>query len=155
MIRPSALLRAARDIAVALCRSDDDLRAELRRKQLTIGALEAALGGLRDRVAELETDLKYHKSRLMDAADHFQAGRRDGLKEQAEQLAQANARIRELESERAWKPWPPEVMDGREFIVRTVNGSHWIGRANNSLAALPSQESYCELPAYVTPEVQP
>jgi len=43
-----APLRAARDVAVALFRSDDDLRTELRRKQATIRALE----GARDKQAE-------------------------------------------------------------------------------------------------------
>ena len=123
MIRPASLLRAASDIAAALCQSDDDLRTELRRKQATIRALEGALDKAMARADQLEALTRLTRNR-----------------------------IETLESERAWKPWPPEVLDGRMVVVRTRHGVFVLSRAD------PGGDytwEFCTVPAYVPAEGKP
>lgn len=79
----------------------DDLRTALRRKEATIRALEAALDGATLRMQELEELIE----RMRDDA---------GPVYESEQ--QLRARVRFLEAEREWKPWPPEVRDGRRIL---------------------------------------
>jgi len=132
-----------RALATLLRRQHDDLRISLRRKDATIRALEAALDGATLRIAELESerdesaadaalaraDVRQLLMRSEELHDASQAAEekvaeledliermRDDAGPVYESEQQLRARVRFLEAEREWKPWPPEVRDGRRIL---------------------------------------
>ena len=140
VIRPSAILRAARDVAAELYRTDDDIRTELRRKGATIRALETALDG-----STQELDRANDTIAQLRPVAELRSVRSD-------QLRELEARIAELEAERAWKPWPPVVRDRRHVVARTKSGNLYPVLACNEVTGA---FAYFEIPAYVPPEVKP
>jgi hypothetical protein len=117
----------------ALATSFSRLADALRPSQLPSQAQEEERAALIARVAELE-------------------GERDEAAADAA-LARADVRLllirtEELEAEREWRPWPPEVMDGRCLIANHC-GSIWLTVARLTTRPVTA---YREIPAYVPPK---
>jgi uncharacterized small protein (DUF1192 family) len=60
------------------------------------------------RVTELEAE--------RDKANNTRIAAETMMREARENLRLSYARVDELEAEREWKPWPPEVRDGRRIV---------------------------------------
>jgi hypothetical protein len=118
----------------------DDLHIELRRRQATIRALEAALDGATLRIGELEAE--------RDQANNTRLAAETMMREARDNLRRAYARVDELEAEREWKPWPPEVLDGRCLIANHC-GATWliVARLTNRPVT-----AYREIPSYIPPK---
>jgi hypothetical protein len=131
----------------------DDLRTALRRKDATIRALEDALDGATLRIGELEAACDESAAdAALARADVRQLLMRSEELHDARQAAEE--KVAELEAEREWKPWPPEVRDGRYvemFLIPTRERS--LVRAN----CIQCARDHCVVwrecgPAYVPPK---
>jgi len=170
-----------RALATLLRRRHDDLRTALRRKAATIRALEAALDGATLRIAELESerdesaadaalaraDVRQLLMRSEELHDASQAAEekvaeledliermRDDAGPVYESEQQLRDRMRFLEASREWKPWPPEVRDGRLIEVCSIENGELIGRCLRAAMGVPGSRTVEWLwreigPAYV------
>lgn len=77
------------------------------------------------------------------------------LEAENERLCSCLAELERFRDEYAWKPWPPDMRDGRRVLALFVDGNKWVVIVNASYCSDRSIVAYRELPVYVPPEGKP
>jgi hypothetical protein len=110
--------------------------------------LEVQLGVLAGSLAAADSRADRAEARVAELEDLIERMRDDaGPVYESEQ--QLRDRVRDLEAEREWKPWPPEVRDGRDILVRSDFEGLFLTRAEHGGN---TTWHFCEIPAYVPPK---